>query len=270
MCGSYKGVLKSGLSCLGVDCVGACINTRTITTRIQENKTTCDTKTKDNVFVRIDVAVQMQVLPENTYDAVYRLTDPQTQVDSFVKDVIRGSVPAMTLDQAFEAKDTLATAVKERLSEAMAGFGYAILNSLVTDIDPDAAVKRAMNDIETSKRTRLAQETKALADKAVQIRAAEADAESKFLQGTGIARQRGAIIDGLRDSLGGADQISSAKVSELLLITQYFDTIKEVSQGRATTVFVPGSASTDSMSTQLRDGMMQARAATIPQQSRMS
>lgn len=213
----------------------------------------CETKTKDNVFVRIDVAVQMQVLPEKTYDAVYRLSDPQNQVDSFVKDVVRGHVPNMNLDHTFEAKDELAQAVKERLTEAMSQFGYAILNTLVTDIDPDQSVKRAMNEIETTKRMRSAAENKALADKSVQIRAAEAEAESKFLQGQGIARQRGAIIEGLRDSLGGADQINSERVSELLLITQYFDTLKEISNGRATTVFVPhGAAGVSDIAGQLR------------------
>lgn len=270
MCGQYKGNLKSGMSFLGADLCGACISTRTITSRIIENKTHCDTKTKDNVFVRIDIAVQMQVLAENTYDAIYRLQDPSNQVDSFVKDVIRGAVPNMLLDNVFAAKDELATAVKTRLTEAMASFGYMILNSLVTDIEPDASVKRAMNDIETSKRMRVAQETKAVADKNVQIRGAEASAESKFLQGQGIARQRGAIIDGLRESLGsGGEMLSSERVSELLLITQYFDTIKEISHGKATTVFVPNSNSGGDMATQLRDGMMQARAAGMPGQQRM-
>jgi regulator of protease activity HflC (stomatin/prohibitin superfamily) len=203
-------------------------------------RTVCDTKTKDNVFVRIDIAVQVQVLPENTYDAVYRLSNPKDQVDSYVKDVIRGQVPSMSLEETFTAKDELAAAVQNRLSEAMASFGYCILNSLVTDIDPDSSVKRAMNEIETSKRQRLAQETKALADKSVQIRAAEADAEAKFLMGQGIARQRGAIVDGLKDSLG---QPSAEKVGELLLITQYFDTVKDVANGSAYTIFTPGSSS---------------------------
>merc|ERR1719411_2105404 len=268
-CGSFQGILNAGLSWTGFDCCGACVATRTITTRITENKTVCETKTKDNVFVRIDVAVQMQVLPENTYDAVYRLSEPFSQVDSFVKDVIRGSVPGMDLDQAFEAKDELAKAVKDKLTESMAKFGYAILNTLVTDIDPDQSVKRAMNEIETSKRLRQAAENKAQADKTVQIRSAEADAEAKFLQGQGIARQRGAIIEGLRDSLGGEQAVSSERVSELLLITQYFDTLKEISGGTATTVFVPhGAAGVQDIAGQLRNGMMQA-AAAAPAQKRM-
>jgi regulator of protease activity HflC (stomatin/prohibitin superfamily) len=218
-----------------------------------ENKTVCETKTKDNVFVRIDVAVQMQVLADNGYDAIYRLSDPNMQVDSFVKDVIRGTVPGMTLDHSFEAKDEIATAVKEALTKAMSGFGYAILNTLVTDVVPDGNVRKAMNDIETSKRLKEAAETKALADKNVQIHSAEADAESKFLQGQGIARQRGAIIDGLKESLGGGD-VSPERVSELLLITQYFDTLKEVSNGSNTTLFIPHSAAgVADVANQLRD-----------------
>lgn len=270
MCGQYKDVLKPGLTWTGLDCCGACVTTRVITSRIMENRTLCDTKTKDNVFVRIDVSVQMQVLATNTYDAIYRLADPKAQVDSFVQDVIRGQVPTMTLDHTFAAKDDLANAVKERLSEQMNTFGYEILNSLVTDIEPDGTVKRAMNEIETSKRMRLAQETKAMADKNVQIFHAQGQAESKFLQGQGIARQRSAIIDGLRESLGtDGEAISSERVSELLLITQYFDTIKEVSQGKAATVFLPNGHDPNSVATQVRDGMMQARTASMPGQQRM-
>jgi len=268
MCGSYKGLLRAGLSCLGVDCCGACINTRTITTRIMENKTACETKTKDNVFVKVDVAVQMQVLADNGFDAIYRLSDPNAQVDSFVKDVIRGTVPTMTLDHSFEAKDEIAKAVKEALTKQMAQFGYCILNTLVTDVVPDGSVRKAMNEIETSKRLREAAETKALADKNVAIHAAEAEAESKFLQGQGIARQRGAIIDGLRDSLGGGQAVSSERVSELLLITQYFDTLKEVSNGSNTTLFIPHSAAgVSDVASQLREHMKGAGQA--PAQPRM-
>jgi len=275
--GEYKGILNPGLSFLAVDACGCCVNTRSISMRLMQMRTVCETKTKDNVFVFVVVAVQMQVLSgQHVYDAVYRLTDPSGQVDSFVKDVIRGQVPTMTLDEVFAAKSELAEAVKARLKEKMTEFGYHILNALVTDLEPDASVKAAMNEIETNKRMRAAREERAEANKNVMIKAAEAEAESKHLQGQGIANQRDAIITGLRSSIGVGEKISPSRVSELLLLTQYFDTLKEMSHGRETTVFVPhGIAGLSGMANQLREGCLgvgedQSTEAGTPGQQMMS
>merc|ERR1719181_2305407 len=193
-----------------------------------------ETKTKDNVFVKVCTAVQVEVKAEKAYEAIYRLTNPSTQIDSYVSDVIRGQVPAMKLDDLFESKDEIAQAVKERLSKSMGDYGYMIHQCLVTDLRPDDKVRMAMNEIDANRRLRVAATEKAEAEKVLKVKAAEADAESKFLQGQGVARQRTAIVEGLRRAVGGdRGEMDSKTVQELLLITQYFDTLERLAHGNA-------------------------------------
>ena len=169
--------------------------------RVQELPFKIETKTKDNVFVVIPVSVQYQVLTEKVSDAYYKLTDPQKQIESYVYNVILGHVPKLALDEAYVEKDQIAKAVKDELDATMENFGFSIVRALVTDIVPDARVKAAMNEINAARREQEAALAKGEADKTIAVKKAEAEAESKRLQGEGIAAQRKAIIAGLKESV---------------------------------------------------------------------
>lgn len=200
--------------------------------RIQQLDVTCETKTKDNVFVKVGVAVQYRILVENAYDAYYRLTDPRNQIQSYVFDVVRSTVPKMELDEAFQAKEEVAEAVLSQLRDVMNDYGYEIKQTLVTDLSPDARVKASMNEINASKRLKEAASHKAEADKVKQVKAAEAEAEARYLSGLGVARQRKAIIQGLQESVGTfSTEVEGATpkdVMDILLLSQYFDTLSTV------------------------------------------
>jgi regulator of protease activity HflC (stomatin/prohibitin superfamily) len=257
--GSFKGIRGAGCHFIGCDVGGMIMSTRKISTRVQEYNMNTETKTKDNVFVRVVVAVQVEVVAEKAYEAIYRLTNPSNQIDSYVSDVIRGQVPGMKLDDLFESKDDIAAAVKERLSKSMGEYGYLIHQVLVTDLRPDDKVRHAMNEIDANRRLRVAATEKAEAEKVLKVKAAEADAESKFLQGQGVARQRTAIVEGLKHAVGGDQEMNPKTVQELLLITQYFDTLERLAQGNATTVFMPHTVGNlSSIAEDIRNGTMQA------------
>lgn len=215
--------------------------------KIQKLDCCCETKTKDNVFVTVIIAVLYRVMADKVTDAFYKLADPQNQIKSYVYDVVRSTMPKMTLDEAFASKDTVAGDVKRQLTERLLENGYEIVASLVTDIEPDARVKASMNDINASMRQREARSFVADAEKILQVKAAEADAESKYLSGLGVAKQRKAIIDGLRgvvnDFNANVKGTSAQEVMDLLLLTQYFDMMKEISKKSPTsapsTIFLP-------------------------------
>jgi len=227
-----------------------------------------ETKTQDNVFVKVCVAVQVEPIAEKAYEAIYRLTNPKGQIDSYVSDVVRGQVPTLKLDALFESKDEIAQSVKERLSKSMGEYGFLIKQVLVTDLRPDDKVRSAMNEIDANRRLRVAAGEKAEADKVLKVKAAEADAESKFLQGQGVARQRTAIVEGLKHAVGGDQTMDPKTVQELLLITQYFDTLEKLANGQATTVFMPHTVGNlASIADDIRNGTMQANAA--PNQKKM-
>jgi regulator of protease activity HflC (stomatin/prohibitin superfamily) len=209
-----------------------------ISLRVNQITLTMETKTKDNVFVTIPISVQNRVRPEKAYDAFYKLSNPAEQIQSYVEQVILGHVPGMTLDEVFASQSGIAAAVKQELDADMAGFGYEIVNVLVTDIVPDAKVKSAMNDINAAQREQVAANARGEAEKILVVKKAEAEAESKALQGQGIANQRKAIIEGLQGSIeqfqkvvGGA---STSEVMQLVLVTQYFDTIKSIGESDKT------------------------------------
>ncbi len=235
-----------------------------VSLRVQQLDVRVETKTKDNVFVFVVVSVQYYVLQDKVVDAYYRMTNPQEQITAFVFDTVRARVPNTNLDELFQTKDDIANAVKAELDQMMDDFGYGILKALVTDIDPDAKVKVSMNEINAAQRLREAAVQQAEADKIRVVKAAEAEAESKALQGQGIANQRRAIIDGLResvenfsDNVGGA---STQEVMNLVLMTQYFDTIKEVSTSSQTnTILIPHSpGGMNDLSEQIRNSMITA------------
>jgi len=210
----------------------------TISLRVNQITLTMETKTKDNVFVTIPISVQNRVRPEKAFDAYYKLSNPEQQIKAYVEQVILGHVPGMTLDEVFASQSGIAAAVKQELDADMAGFGFEIVNVLVTDIVPDAKVKSAMNDINAAQREQVAANARGEAEKILVVKRAEAEAESKALQGQGIANQRKAIIEGLQTSIeqfqkvvGGA---STTEVMQLVLVTQYFDTIKSIGESDKT------------------------------------
>mmetsp|Transcript_65053 Transcript_65053/g.107884 ORF Transcript_65053/g.107884 Transcript_65053/m.107884 type:complete len:286 (-) Transcript_65053:78-935(-) len=259
--GAFQGIRGAGCHVVGCDIAGAIINIRKLSTRVQEYNLSTETKTKDNVFVMVAVAVQVEPVAEKAYEALYRLTNPKQQIDSYVSDVVRGQVPTLKLDDLFESKDDIAQAVKERLTKSMGEYGYSIHQVLVTDLRPDEKVRHAMNEIDANRRLRVAASEKAEAEKVLKVKAAEADAESKFLQGQGIARQRTAIVEGLKHAVGGDHELDPKTTQELLLITQYFDTLEKLSHGQATTVFMPHSVGNlANIADDIRNGTMQANA----------
>ena len=232
--------------------------------RVQQLNVKIETKTEDNVFVQMVVAVQFYVLPEKVYDAFYKLDDAERQITSYVFDVVRAQVPKIKLDDVFEKKDDIAITVKGELAQVMEGFDYGILKALVTDIDPDPKVKESMNEINAAQRMRVAATEKGEADRILKVKAAEGDAQSKALQGRGIADQRKAIVEGLRDSVDEFQRsvpgTTAKDVMNLVLMTQYFDTLKDIgASSRSNTILIPHSpGSLASLSEQIRNAMIEA------------
>jgi regulator of protease activity HflC (stomatin/prohibitin superfamily) len=235
-----------------------------ISLRVRQLDVRVETKTKDNVFVFVVVSVQYFVIPDKIQDAFYKLQNTEAQITSYVYDVVRARVPSIILDDVFETKDDIAQAVKLELEQIMDDFGYGIVKTLVTDIDPDANVKLSMNKINAAQRMRVAAVEEAEADKIRVVKAAEAEAESKALSGKGIADQRTAIVNGLQESVtdfkNSVDGTSSQDVMNLVLMTQYFDTLKDVGLGsNSNTIMIPHSPSgMNDISAQMRDAMIQA------------
>src|SRR5271170_7926494 len=205
-----------------------------VSLRVNQITLTMETKTKDNVFVTIPISVQNRVRPEKVFDAYYKLANPAQQIQSYVEQVILGHVPGMTLDEVFASQSGIAAAVKQELDADMATFGYEIVNVLVTDIVPDEKVKSAMNDINAAQREQVAANARGEAEKILVVKKAEAEAESKALQGQGIANERKAIIQGLQGSIEQFQKVigsaSTSEVMQLVLVTQYFDTIKSIGE----------------------------------------
>jgi len=239
--GKYNRIAKSGLHLKipFVDTVGS-----KLSLKIQQLNVSVETKTKDNVFIDIVVAVQYRVLTDKVYEACYTLQDPEQQIKAFVFDLVRAQVPLLDLDDVFSKKDEIADAVKRELEEQMAEFGYGIIKALVTDIDPDANVKAAMNEINTAQRLRIAATEKGEAEKIMKIKKAEAEADASILHGKGIAGQRQAIIEGLGDSveefIKQIPGIDAAHVMDMVLMIQYIDTLKDIGgSSKSNVVFVP-------------------------------
>ena len=212
--------------------------------QVKQAQFSVETKTRDNVFVQIPVSVQYQILDDKIYDAFYKLSAPQKQIESFVFNSILGHVPRLTLDETFEQQSGISIAVKTELDSTMSGFGFNILNALVTDIIPDTKVKEAMNDINAAQRAQVAAQARGEAEKILKVKQAEAEAQSKALQGQGIAAERQAIIDGLRSSIEhfreSVPGATAEDVMALVLLTQYFDTLKDIgTKGGTSTIFLP-------------------------------
>lgn len=236
--------------------------------RVQQLDVRVESKSQDNVFVELAIAVQYQVKPDAIQQAVYRLTNHTQQIEAYVFDVVRAEVPKKTLEEVFEDKETIAFAVKEQLTEQMGRYGFEIANVLVNDINPDARVKAAMNQVQAATREREAAFQMAEAQRITIVKQAEAEAERAKLQGEGLADQRKAIAEGLRDSVelvrASTDDttIDEQDVMNLLLLVQWMDTQKEIAgTDRSTVVFLPNSPSAISnISDQIRDSILVAQA----------
>jgi regulator of protease activity HflC (stomatin/prohibitin superfamily) len=200
--------------------------------KIQQLDVIVETKTKDDVFVKLKVSVQYMVIKTKVYDAFYKLDYPHDQITSYVFDVVRAEVPKMRLDDVFERKDDIAIAVKTELNDSMVNYGYDIIKTLVTDIDPDQQVKEAMNRINASEREKIAAQYEGDAARILIVEKAKAEAESKRLQGQGIADQRREIARGLEESVEVLNKvgINSQEASALIVVTQHYDTLQSIGE----------------------------------------
>jgi regulator of protease activity HflC (stomatin/prohibitin superfamily) len=231
--------------------------------RIRQLDVPVETKTQDNVFVNLGVSVQFLAISEKIFEAHYRLTDVNVQITSYVLDVIRGEVPKKTLDEVFETKDELAQIVKGELAESMEDFGYSIVKSLITDIEPAADVKDAMNKINATARLRVAAQNEAEADKIRQVKSAEAEAEAKKLQGKGVAEQRAAIIEGFKASIGDLKEVTgndvkTQDVMNMVMMVQYFDALRDIgTTGQNNAVLIPyGAGGSNEILQQMTQAML--------------
>ena len=239
--GKYRSIRQSGLQLKipVIDRIAGRVNLK-----IQQLDVIIETKTKDNVFVKMKVSVQYKVLQDKVYEAFYKLEYPHDQITSYVFDVVRAEVPKLILDHVFERKDDIAIAVKRELNEAMTTYGYDIINTLITDIDPDIQVKNAMNRINAADREKVAAEYEAEASRIRIVAKAKAEAESKRLQGQGIADQRREIARGLVESVDVLNKvgINSQEASALIVVTQHYDTLQAIgSDANSNLILLPNS-----------------------------
>lgn len=259
--GRFKRVASAGLN-IKIPLIDRIAATPSL--RIQQLDVQIETKTQDNVFIICIVSVQYCVRAEKVVEAVYKLQNPQEQITAYVFDTVRARVPSITLDDVFQKKDDIALAVKKELDTVMEDFGYIIIKTLVTDINPDQKVKSSMNEINAAQRMREAAIQQAEAEKIRVVKAAEAEAESKALQGRGIADQRKAIIDGLKVSVesfsSSVDGTKAQDVMNLVLMTQYFDTLKDIGlAGKSNTILIPHSpGGMNDISEQMRNAIITA------------
>ena len=225
--GRYEKISNSGIHMrapFGIDKIAARVQLRLLQSEI-----IVETKTQDNVFVTMNVATQYRVNENNVTDAYYKLMRPEAQIKSYIEDALRSSVPKLTLDELFEKKDEIALEVQRQVAEEMSTYGYIIVKTLITKVEPDAEVKQSMNEINAAQRKRVAAQELAEADKIKIVTAAEAEAEKDRLHGVGIAEQRKAIVDGLADSIkelkGANVDLTEEQIMSILLTNQYLDTL---------------------------------------------
>jgi regulator of protease activity HflC (stomatin/prohibitin superfamily) len=255
--GKFNRIAQPGLHFL----VPWCETVRFMDLQIRQADVNVETKSKDNVFVTIPVSVQYQVLPDKVFEAYYKLSSPQKQIESYVFNSILGHVPTLTLDEAFEQQAQISAAVKRELDAVMSEFGYNILKALVTDMVPDAKVKAAMNDINAAQREQTAAQARGEAEKILKVKQAEAEAQSKALQGEGVAKQRQAIIQGLQASVEqfqtAVEGSTARDVMSMVLLTQYFDTLRDIgTAGRSNTILLPNNpGAVNDLLTQIMAGL---------------
>ncbi|GBF99109.1 hypothetical protein Rsub_11918 [Raphidocelis subcapitata] len=258
--GKFSRIAESGCNLLNPFCMENVAGLLSL--RIQQLDVQCETKTRDNVFVTLVVSVQYQV--QNPKEAFYKLTNSHTQISSYVFDVVRSSVPKLILDDVFLEKEAIATSIRDELTKSMERYGFKILQALVNDIRPASKVIDAMNDINAAQRLRAAALEKAEAAKIRVVKEAEADAEAKYLHGSGVARQRQAIVAGLRESVREFSStipgIESRDVLQLMLLTQHFDLLRDIgATGRCNTVFLSSADEPGDAAAGLRKALLEAQ-----------
>ncbi|WP_303972111.1 SPFH domain-containing protein [Streptococcus merionis] len=241
--GKYQRTATAGIQFklpFGIDRIAARIQLRVLQSEI-----VVETKTQDNVFVTLNIATQYQVNESNVTDAYYKLMRPEAQIKSYIEDALRSSVPKLTLDELFEKKDEIALEVQRQVAEEMSTYGYIIVKTLITRVEPDAEVKQSMNEINAAQRKRVAAQELANADKIKIVTAAEAEAEKDRLHGVGIAQQRKAIVDGLADSIQELKDsnvsLTEEQIMSILLTNQYLDTLNTFANEGHQTLFLPNS-----------------------------
>lgn len=239
--GKYQKTATSGIHIrvpLGIDKIAARVQLRLLQSEI-----IVETKTKDNVFVTLNIATQYRVNENNVTDAYYKLIKPEAQIKSYIEDALRSSVPKLTLDELFEKKDEIALEVQHQVAEEMSTYGYIIVKTLITKVEPDAEVKQSMNEINAAQRKRVAAQELANADKIKIVTAVEAEAEKDRLHGVGIAQQRKAIVDGLADSIQELKDanvtLTEEQIMSILLTNQYLDTLNTFAINGNQTIFLP-------------------------------
>lgn len=239
--GKYQKTATSGIHIrvpLGIDKIAARVQLRLLQSEI-----IVETKTKDNVFVTLNIATQYRVNENNVTDAYYKLIKPEAQIKSYIEDALRSSVPKLTLDELFEKKDEIALEVQHQVAEEMSTYGYIIVKTLITKVEPDAEVKQSMNEINAAQRKRVAAQELANADKIKIVTAAEAEAEKDRLHGVGIAQRRKAIVDGLADSIQELKDanvtLTEEQIMSILLTNQYLDTLNTFAINGNQTIFLP-------------------------------
>ncbi|MGT2959356.1 protease [Streptococcus bovimastitidis] len=239
--GKYQATSQSGIHLrlpFGIDKIAARVQLRLLQTEI-----VVETKTKDNVFVTLNIATQYRVNENNVTDAYYKLMKPEAQIKSYIEDALRSSVPKLTLDELFEKKDEIALEVQHQVAEEMSTYGYIIVKTLITKVEPDAEVKQSMNEINAAQRKRVAAQELAEADKIKIVTAASAEAEKDRLHGVGIAQQRKAIVDGLAESIQELKEanisLNEEQIMSILLTNQYLDTLNTFASKGNQTLFLP-------------------------------
>lgn len=239
--GRYQKTATSGIHIrlpFGIDKIAARVQLRLLQSEI-----IVETKTRDNVFVTLNVATQYRVNEQNVTDTYYKLMKPESQIKSYIEDALRSSVPKLTLDELFEKKDEIALEVQHQVAEEMSTYGYIIVKTLITKVEPDAEVKQSMNEINAAQRKRVAAQELANADKIKIVTAAEAEAEKDRLHGVGIAQQRKAIVDGLAESIQELKDanisLNEEQIMSILLTNQYLDTLNTFAAKGNQTLFLP-------------------------------
>jgi len=266
--GDFQGYSDPGLMCY----CWPIQSVRCVSLAVRQIMCRTDCKTKDNVTLEVSTAVQYRVEKKKIKAAVFDIVNPEGQIQASVDNIVRSSVPAMSLDEAYENKDTLCSSILHSVSGMMAPYGYTILNVLITDLAPEQKVMQAMNEINAARRHREAAVERGEAEKLLQVKAAEADAEAKHLSGLGVARMRKAIADGFKDSMEsmGEGGLSPQEAVHMMVTTQYLDTLKDFANNpSSTSVMVPhGPGFSKNLEDQVRDGFLGANALANPPKQR--
>jgi regulator of protease activity HflC (stomatin/prohibitin superfamily) len=256
--GQYSHTAGPGFNCILWPCYSAAL----VSVKVRQIDVRTETKTKDNVTLRVTTAIQYSVDPDRVDEYFFKLNDPERQITAHVEDSVRSFLPTLDLDHAFESKEKMADSIKESVAKSMAHYGVMVNKALVVDMQPDASVLAAMNQINAARRQREAAIEKAEAEKIMAVRSAEADAEAKHLSGMGTARMRQAITDGFKGSIESMRQscgLEPKEVVHMMLVTQYLDVLKEfAASGKATMVVPHGPSAVQDIESQVRNGFMAA------------